>query len=1429
MNPSIRQAIARIDVVRDGQTASRGTATLVTTDLVLTAMHVVAERSAATLSLYPGTISLAFPGFVTDARVVDRGWNPNADWILLRCVTPPPFAPLPLADTAADGVPWETYGFPDANPRDGMVQVGTIENASGSFENVAAFQLFSNQAAAGAGAPVKGLSGGPVIVDGAMVAVLRSSLMRDGLNVAGTLYGCPVDLILQATGDLLPVPDPCRGLPGLPRQPLPASPFRFLDRFSTADAEIFFGRNREIRRVRDTVIAEGGPAVVLLYGQSGAGKSSFLDAGLLPRLSGNYAVAYLRRDRAKGLLATLLEGLRAQAAARDTAPSTEGADTLGLAWLEAESAKGKPVVIVLDQVEEVFTQPGQDADELVRLIEAVAGVFGAAAPPRGRLILGFRKEWVAEIQKQLEERNVEFAKVFLETLDAAAIVEVISGLRSTKRLRDRYGLDLEDGLAEKIARDLSADSDSPVAPTLQVLLSKMWREASADNSHAPRFSEDLYARLIKDGVLLTDFFDQQLTSLETSAAAAGGTRTDVVSSGLAVDVLLYYTSAFGAAEQRSGEELRVEYAHRAGDAEWLVQELKRLYLLTDPASDRHDTATTARLTHDTLAQVVRERFDVSARRGQRARRIVQNRAAEWSHDRIGVPLDGRDLGIVEQGLTGMRALRADETRLLQASREEVQQRRRGETYRRWAAIAALVAIVIAGGIVVWLNLLEKRQRQWSDLFALEALVPVLLEIEPVNGLVAAVDAIDRNLVLNATLLPGTRGNLARALDGARERVGWRLEVPANAVDVAPDNRIAVGTIDGMVRVFNPDGSDAIPPIRAAGSGTTVQSVAFSSDGEWLAAAMDAQGLGVWTRDGKPLSAARIPGLPLGDATAVQFSPDGHTLVAAFDSGNVYSLYVCDLDRGTAAAVPIAIRNRVQSIATAIAPNGQLVIATASGDIRVWTAAGALAWQPDADFDGGMTTVDLALVREPKPRVLIAGGGNDGSVRVWSGGNKRPGAEFHLAAGKVVLAFGFQGRLLHAGASDGTVHTYDLERNSEAIDAIMTAGEPQGLTATPDGKRVVTVAVRPSAAFVQVFDLAGSQLVFPLSTPAMQENQTVKVNDLAFAGPGILIAGAQNRNLPRWSVAVEPFEAWAPDARTTIDAGQDNTTAVASDPAGRVIALAGNEKVVFLVNGTRVEGKQGLPSPANDAAISPDGKVVAVASDSGVITVWNTASGELVRTVQAHKGEVWTVAFNAAGTAFASGGEDDVIHIWNLDGSARGEIKRTGKIDSAALAYFPTDDTLFSGDSTGRVEHLTESGKVLTSTQLFRSAPVNEIVIDQAGETVFVAGPPGVRMLDPISGSILGLRFPRLGENITSLALSRDGALLAGGTDRAEVLLWRANWRAWLASACNRLNEHQVFRSLSGPVPNAVGVNTQGVNYAAAYQACQSRVQPPATP
>jgi adenylate kinase family enzyme len=65
------------------------------------------------------------------------------------------------------------------------------------------------------------------------------------------------------------------------------SPFRGLEPYEPQHAEVFFGREREIDRGRDRLLAAatGGTAFLLIMGPSGAGKSSLARAGLVTRLT----------------------------------------------------------------------------------------------------------------------------------------------------------------------------------------------------------------------------------------------------------------------------------------------------------------------------------------------------------------------------------------------------------------------------------------------------------------------------------------------------------------------------------------------------------------------------------------------------------------------------------------------------------------------------------------------------------------------------------------------------------------------------------------------------------------------------------------------------------------------------------------------------------------------------------------------------------------------------------------------------------------------------------------------------------------------------------------------------------------------------------------------------------------------------------------
>ena len=266
--------------------------------------------------------------------------------------------------------------------------------------------------------------------------------------------------------------DPLFGLPELKKgQWLPPSPYRHLQRFTRNEAAVFFGRGNAIRSLYDLATSPSSRPVILYSGPTGVGKSSVLDAGLTPRLEATHEVVYLRRDADLGLLGTLRRGL--------AFGSDGAASDLNRLWIDREKPE-RPLVVVLDQAEEVFTRPWgpSPAQEVAELVGAVRGLFAdPARAPRGKLILGFRKEWLQEFERAHDDVQLGYERMLLAPLDRAGIVEAIEGPTRHEDLQRHYGLTVEPGLAETIAVDLEADAGSALAPTLQVLLTKLWEAA----------------------------------------------------------------------------------------------------------------------------------------------------------------------------------------------------------------------------------------------------------------------------------------------------------------------------------------------------------------------------------------------------------------------------------------------------------------------------------------------------------------------------------------------------------------------------------------------------------------------------------------------------------------------------------------------------------------------------------------------------------------------------------------------------------------------------------------------------------------------------------------------------------------------------------------------------------------------------------------
>lgn len=1441
--PSGYSAIARIDATFAGG-ISRGTGFLVGDSLALTAYHVVADRkralergevvvASAILLTFPGGPSCQDPDQKNQAEAtVEEGClDANADFALLRLKwrkgsTPPEPLPLSLTTSVNLGSAWHTFGYPDDDP-EGIVSSGEFDDAEAIHQGAAAFQLYSRNAAAGKGAHESGYSGAPVLVSGeeetiAAVGLLRSALMDgDHNSVAGTLFGCPVASVLknERVASLLPLPDPVLGLPGLPRRRLPEKPCRYLMWFTEDEAEVFFGRNRELAQVYRRLIDENEPRILLLYGQAGVGKSSFLDAGLQPRLKWYHEVIYLRREATQTLAETLKEKLAASPG-----------DSLAAAWQAKEAKDGRPLIVIFDQLEEIYSRPNNQApQELAQFCAEVARLYPEqGVGVRGRLVLSFRKEWYAELQKVLEANGLSYSRVFLQALDRPSAIEAILGLTKTERLVNQYGLQVSPALAEMMADTLLADPGSPIAPTLQILLTKMWDKACAVSRNSPHFTLEDFVALKKDGLGLGDFLDQQLANLKAA-------HPDWVSSGLALDLLYQHVTPALTGRECSFEELVALYQDRGSILPDLLQGLKEQALLVDTSQDNDQRAT--HLCHDTLALQVQQRYAASDKPGQRARRILENHLAEWKEGSWTGSLDRGTLALVENGLGGMRVPTSTERRLIACSRK-----------RRWitslGVLSVAIAILIAGG---W-GWFQKSRAERQDRIATARLAvnesARWLGTDPARALIFAVSAVGQSLKLNdPQVSEAALNSLRAALADAREENSvstFATHTDENKGELAISVQGVIATARMQIRLWNEHGAPLNVEFHT--SGKPINSLAFSPGGNMLATCTQSGEIQIWEANGQ----ARGEPFSAGGACTVAFAEGGDRLVSYSPVTGDLTLWSLDgkqlWDRKGPLPIHFQIRIPPSAVAGVVAlstgremavgrePDGQEVIVAAAGDgsIGVWDLDGEMVTRP---FKVGSHVRSIEINDHGGQLTIVTAGQDpedDGVIGFWGVDGKQVLPPIREPRSQIwTVKMNPDGNML-AIAMGGVVHFTDLNGADEFTPVQTSLGFEQ-------------VAFDPNRPQAAVRDVTGQMQLLDLSPPYVIPSPKIIGQALAFsATKSVLAVGTTDGTVDLESVGEAQATLLRQLTGPPVPDPEPGIVKVAFDSTGQKIAAINQSTRIRVwdidgkllddsppvtnygsagadISGLRFSGRGILYLAAE--FLSPEATIAGAPRPVGVY-LRNLPSGGEERLLREPDGQyTWwhPCAISPDGKYIATALKDKTVHIRDLTGLAVGATLQLN-VTPETVAYssdgskllvlladkggaviraWPLRNGRFASLSPLPVQvkgYFDDGTAVLSASDGLLSGPLFLDENDQvtmwsmnSGQKIAEFPPRTPRMAT--EGMDLGIPFP--------IAVSADGRTLASSDD-GEVKIWRAGWQDWLEGVCARLRFNSVLTPAHDP-------------------------------
>ena len=595
---------------------------------------------------------------------------------------------------------------------------------------------------------------------------------------------------------------------------------------------------------------------------------------------------------------------------------------------------------------------------------------------------------------------------------------------------------------------------------------------------------------------------------------------------------------------------------------------------------------------------------------------------------------------------------------------------------------------------------------------------------------ASSDALDKAKRASAALMEQpdfAHSYLARLVKAEQ----LTIVTPAGSVTalaVSPDGaRLASGHADGTLAVWDRATGKQLGTVRAHSSDVT--HVAFALGGTLLVtcgkSADNSSNMFGWsvTKDGAVVRAPDALHALGKDVYCFAVSHDGKTVFAGGHNGVLMKRTL-----GDAAPViaPASAPGQPPVTAIAVSHDGKRVITAGGGTVLSWTPGLKRDDLSEYEFRSevtalavsfGMPTIGLsdgtvwAVQPACVPLIYPTGGrvhwmatARDG---LWAH-NGKPGrvdlgGGCDLATGDTgdvrAGAFAPDGKTLFTGSEDGTIRAWDVARDARERGA--TRSDAITALSVIDGGAFAYTTPH-HVARTDLSNLESSRGV--VAVRVLDDGGTRVVS---FDGRSVVV-----RDLTG-NTGTERFRAPIPDDRTGASAAltADGKTVAVGDDAGRVTLWSVADKTALGTVDT------GLRRPVRRVALAEDGRRVAVPSKTGV-SVWAVGMAEPLGNIEVDEPSAFCLL--PAVDRIATAGRDGVVRVWTFAGKE--ELALFGHVGRVTgLGCSPDGRTLVSGGATGDVKMWDmRTGQELLGLRR-HSTPVTLIEFSPSGKVLVTAG------------------------------------------------------------------------------------------------------------